>query len=182
MTGETAARQDLGLAIDAAFRADDLDALLDALGNPADFPNCRHPFELGVGDHPLEYAVYWSSMAFIERLLSLGADPNYGDDVGFPALIAALSSGRRDALDIVKLLLDAGAELNRRGLNGWTPLHYAVNQKNLDAVRLLLERGADPEQRTWIDDRTSALEDAESSGFDEAVTLMREALAGRGKS
>ena len=46
--------------LDRAYRTGDLDALRTALGNPTDFPNCRQPHELGVGDLPLEYAIYWS--------------------------------------------------------------------------------------------------------------------------
>jgi uncharacterized protein len=49
-----------------AYRAGDLDALRGALDDPPDFPNCRQPLELAVGDHPLEYAIYWSPLAFIE--------------------------------------------------------------------------------------------------------------------
>ena len=159
--------------IDAAYRAGDLDALREAMGNPPDFPNCRHPVALPVGDYPLEYAIYWSPLAFVERLLELGADPNYEADNGFPSLIAALSSGRKDGQRLLSLLLDRGAHLDQRGVNDWTALHFATALRDLEAVRLLLERGADPDLRTRIDDCTSALEDAEAAGFDEAVALMR---------
>ena len=83
-------------AVDEAYKAGDLAALRTALGNPPDFPNCIQPFELAVGDYPLEYAIYWSPLRFIETLLALGADPNTPDPAGFPSLIAALTSGRRD--------------------------------------------------------------------------------------
>ena len=53
------------------------------------------PFELGLG-HPLEYAIYWSPVQFIEELIGVGADPGYEDDAGFPALHAALSTSRKD--------------------------------------------------------------------------------------
>jgi len=42
------------------------------------------------------------------------------------------------------LLDDAGAELDARGKEGGTPLHWAVNGRNLAAVELLLERRANP--------------------------------------
>lgn len=173
MSDDRGERQHPSAAIDAAYRAGDLAALRAALGQPPDFPNCRHPVELAVGDHPLEYAIYWSPLAFIERLLELGADPNYEADDGFPSLVAALSSGREDGHRLLALLLDKGAALDQRGINDWTPLHYATAQRDLEAVRLLLDRGADADLRTRIDDRTSALEDAEAAGFAEAVALMR---------
>jgi ankyrin repeat protein len=48
--------------------------------------------------------------------------------------------------DVVRLLLDAGEDPNRFNPDGFhshaTPLHQAVASDNLDAVRLLAERGA----------------------------------------
>ena len=79
-------------AAHAAYVAGDVAALRAALDDPPDFPNCRQPFDLAVGDHPLEYAIYWSPLAFIEQLMELGANPNYPDHAGFPSLIAALCS------------------------------------------------------------------------------------------
>src|SRR5680860_224550 len=106
-------------AIDDAFKAGDIEALRMALGNSLRWFDGPMPFELGLG-HPLEYAIYWSP---------LGSSVNYEDHAGFPALIAALSTdrhGRGDRLDVLKLLLRHGAEMTR-GLNDWTPLHYAAN-------------------------------------------------------
>ena len=170
MTDDGKERQQPGLAVDAAFRAGDLEALRAALGEPADFPNGCMPAALGMGDWPLAYAIYWSPLGFIETLRDLGAEPNYAHDDGFPSLIAALSAGR---IDVLRLLLERGADVGQRGLNDWTPLHYAVNQTDLAAVRLLLARGADPDLPTRIDDCTSALEVAEAAGFTGAVALLR---------
>lgn len=179
MTEQTAERQRRAAAIDAAYRAGDLEALRAVLGDPPGFPNCRHPHALGVGDRPLEYAIYWSPLGFIERLLDLGADPNHDDEAGFPSLIAALSSGREDGHEVLALLLAKGAAVTQRGLNDWTPLHFAVAQRDLAAVRLLLDHGADPTLATRIDDCRSALQDAEALGFTEAAALMREVSARR---
>jgi ankyrin repeat protein len=162
-------------AVDEAYKAGDLAALRVALGDPPDFPNCLQPFELAVGGYPLEYAIYWSPLSFIEALLVLGADPNTPDPAGFPSLIAALTSGRRDGHDILKLLLQKGADLGQRGLNDWTPLHCAVYQRDLGALEILLDHGADPTLKTRIDDYTTALEDAKSIGFTEAADLLRAA-------
>ena len=57
-------------AVDEAYKAGDLAALRAALGDPPDFPNCLQPFELAVGGYPLEYAIYWSPLSFIEVLLA----------------------------------------------------------------------------------------------------------------
>ena len=159
--------------VDEAYRAGDLAALKAALGHPENFPNCLQPHDLGVGDYPMEYAIYWSPLHFIIELIESGADVNYPDRSGFPCLIAALSTDRPNRLAILTLLLDNGADVAQRGINDWTPLHYAVVQRDLPAVELLLEYGADPSLRTRIDDCTTPLEDAVSTGFLEAAALMR---------
>jgi uncharacterized protein len=165
-------------AIDAAFKAGDFAALGHALGGAPRWFNDRMPFELGLG-HPLEYAIYWSPLSFIRQLIEAGSDPNYGDDGGFPAIIAALSTKRSDQLEILATLIALGADPDRRGVNDWTPLHYAVSLRNAAAVRALLAAGADPSLRARIDDRDTALEAAEAAGFAEGAALLRAALASR---
>jgi ankyrin repeat protein len=44
--------------------------------------------------------------------------------------------------EAVRLLLDAGLDINSIGDMGNTPLHYAFNFKHLGVVRLLITRGA----------------------------------------
>jgi hypothetical protein len=162
-----------------AYGAGDVKALLDALDDPPDFPNCRQPPELAVGDYPLEYAIYWSPLAFVEQLIGLGADVNYQDHAGFPSLVAALSSSRPDKIKILELLLESGADVGQRGVNDWTPLHYAVVERDPEAVKMLLHHGADPMLKTRIDDCTTPIEDAEAVGFTVAAVLMRDALSAR---
>jgi ankyrin repeat protein len=143
--------------IHAAFKAGDLEALRAAVDDPSVIPNGPMPLSIGPC---LAYAIYWSPIAFVRRLLELGADPNHDDGDGFPPLIAALSTltphpgswNRPDALEVIELLLEHGADRNQRGLNDWTALHMAVAQRSLPAVEALLRAGADPSLRTRVDD------------------------------
>ena len=48
-------------------------------------------------------------------------------------------------VDIVKLLLDAGADVNERSRVSRTPLIWAAGSGQLNTVRLLLKNGADPD-------------------------------------
>ena len=59
-----------------------------------------------------------------------------------------IQAARAGSLDTIKLLLDAGADVNLPGPtgDGWdaTPLQHAILARQSGAVRLLLDRGADP--------------------------------------
>ncbi|AZO08269.1 MULTISPECIES: ankyrin repeat domain-containing protein [unclassified Mesorhizobium] len=168
-------RHRLFKAIDDAFKTGDFDGLGRALGGSPRWYDERMPFELGLG-HPLEYAVYWSPLAFIATLLDAGSNPNYEDHAGFPSIIAALSTERPDKHDIVRMLIDHGADPNMRGVNDWTPLHYAVSLRDAEAIRLLLVSGADPSLRTRIDDCATALQGADEAGFEAGASLLRAAM------
>lgn len=160
------------LAIHRAYQEGDLDALLVLLDDPPDFPNQRPTGPLSIAEIPLEYAIYHSPISFIQTLIDFGADPNYRDHAGFPSLIAALSTDRKDVGEILVLLLDAGADIQQVGVNGFTPLHYAAAYQTPDLVQLLLERGADPNVRTDIDDYTTPLEEAVAQGRREAAEIL----------
>ncbi len=168
--------------IDAAFRAGDLAALRSAVEDPAVVPNGPMPLAIGPC---LTYAVHHSPIAFVRTLIEIGADVSPEAHDGFPPLIAALSSlrsrpgspARADALDVLALLLAAGADPNQRGLNDWTPLHMAVAERSVESVRLLLDAGADPRLRTRIDDCVTPCEAAEAAGLADLAALLRQAEA-----
>jgi ankyrin repeat protein len=167
--------------IDTAIREGDLPALRAALGNPDDFPNVVAPMSIG---NLLAYAIYHGPLRFIRELIEAGADVNYDDHEGFPSLIAALSAepqpgypGRRDRLEVVQLLLASGADVNQRGLNDYTPLHWAAGQGDVRIVEVLLAHGADMEARTRIDDFESPLEIAEQANHADVVALLLDAPA-----
>ncbi len=163
-------------AIDMAFRDGDLAALRKALNDDQHFPNTRLPSELGIGDWPLGYAIAVSPVAFIADLLEAGAEPNYPAPDDFPCLMAAIAAEREGRADILEALLKHGADVGQRGIHDWTPLHYAVSLNDLDAMKVLLDQGADPLARTDSDDKATCLEDAQNAGFDAAVDLLMDYL------
>ncbi len=159
-------------AIHEAYKTGDLEALQGLLGDLPGFPNCRGPE--GLDEIVLEYAIYHSPLPFIRALLELGADPNYQDHAGFPSLIAALSCPERgDTYELLELLLSFGADLRQRGVNDYTPLHYAAHLDDAKAIEFLLAHGADPNARTQIDDFATPLEEAEILGRAKAVQALR---------
>jgi ankyrin repeat protein len=161
------------LAIHDAFVAGDFDGLTNLLASPVWFKE-ELPADFG-GGFALVYAIYWSSPAFVARLLDAGADVNFAADDGFPALLAALSRDRPPKHDILAMLLERGADTAARGINDWTPLHHAVSLADAEALRMLLEAGADPSLRTRIDQFSTPLEDARAMAFAEGIRLLEAA-------
>jgi ankyrin repeat protein len=164
--------------IDAAFRAGDLEALKAAVEDSRVVPN--GPMPMVIGDC-LEYAIYHSPVSFIRTLLEIGADPKPAHHSGFPPLVAALSCsnpqggspGRPDVLEILRLLLEFGADPNQRGINDYTSLHMAVAEENAEAVKLLLEAGADPDLPTTIDECETPRDMAQKAGKPRISALFR---------
>lgn len=89
---------------------------------------------------PLILASNQGDIKKVNQLLDQGADVNE-DDIGFTSLIHAAREGH---IDIVKLLLKRGANVNARS-DDWniTALHFAVDRGHIDVVRCLLAKGAD---------------------------------------
>ena len=129
----------------------------------------------------LTYAIYHSPIAGVRRLLESGASPDRDDGDGFPPLIAALSCAqsspgapaRPDVHQVIELLLGFGADVGQRGINDYTPLHYAAGLGDLGAVELLLAAGADPDEITRIDDLSTPLEEAERAGHVDVAERLR---------
>lgn len=82
----------------------------------------------------------------IRKLLDAGADPDTVDKSESSALYFAVDAApfdEKDGLDIVKILLEKGASVNKQNREGMTPLHRAVYLDDKNIVLLLLEHGAD---------------------------------------
>ncbi|OUM61217.1 hypothetical protein PIROE2DRAFT_23188, partial [Piromyces sp. E2] len=48
-----------------------------------------------------------------------------------------------DDFDVIKMLVDQGADVNKESLYGFTPLINACKNNNFDIVEYLVENGAD---------------------------------------
>jgi ankyrin repeat protein len=178
-------------AIDAARTLAELGANLNTAALPqTDVPLKPEEFKTadnGIGTTALVFAIINSHYDLAAVLLEKGADPNVVDIAGEGALYAAVDMNslqwvqgrpapilidKLDAVDVVKLLLDRGANPNlrlKRGplkrhhdagttLNfgeGTTPLMRAARTNDVGVMKLLLDGGANP--FLTLPDRTNAL-------------------------
>jgi ankyrin repeat protein len=111
----------------------------------------------------------------LQILLKAGADPNVSQ-VGADRLLIHVisiptgkqeSKTRENICNCVKLLVEAGIDLDRQDDRGWTALHSAVWFNNLEAVKILTKAGADPSIKK---------KDGETP-LDFAIKLKREGMA-----
>lgn len=106
--------------------------LLARLGADVNWPNLN-------GDSFLIIASRYNKYNAAHALLDLGCDVNYhGHDYSTPIFLTSCPK-------LVKLLIDAGGDVNT--INFWfeTPLLQAVSVKNIEIVKVLIDAGADLE-------------------------------------
>jgi len=87
---------------------------------------------------PLQLAVMRQNAASVQSLLARGADANTMGRDGSPMLEVAMGMG---GMEIIKLLLDAGADPDVREPRGYPLLFQAAST---EVRKLLLDAGADP--------------------------------------
>ena len=110
--------------------------------------------------HWITNAIDCGSLASVKWVLSRSVDLNFRDDEGYTPLLSALERERPEKYEILQLLIDSGAPLNKKGVNDWTPLHMAAAREDIEALKLLIKNGADLSIRTEIDDYATPLEEA----------------------
>ncbi len=81
----------------------------------------------------------------VQACLNNGADLNAEGEHGYPLHLAASSN---ENPNVIKVLLDAGVDVNTRSRSRNTPLHWAVaGNKNPNVIKVLLDAGADVNAR-----------------------------------
>ncbi len=75
----------------------------------------------------------------IKFYISKGADVNYSSPRSrFSPLMHATLFNH---VEVIKILLDYGADIEHEDDNGWRALHWAVNERNMEAIKALVELG-----------------------------------------
>jgi ankyrin repeat protein len=115
-----------------------------------------------VNESPFVQALRAQDVAALRLLLRKGASANLITEAGFTPLMVAMGAGagrggfaggfgavpagfrhpsERSPIEAVKVLLDAGADVNGAARNGDTALHTAAQSGNVAMIQLLADRG-----------------------------------------
>ncbi|XP_012271308.1 nuclear factor NF-kappa-B p100 subunit isoform X2 [Orussus abietinus] len=114
--------------------------ILLILGSDPDYKHIVN-IQNSSGKTPLHYAVLQNQPQITNTLLELGADANICDDRGSSALHSAVKLP--NAGKCVKALLPGIVKIDAPDDIGWTPLQLAAEAGSAEAVKYLVEAGAD---------------------------------------
>ena len=122
------------------------------------------------GFTPLSLAVFFGHDDVAKLLLEFGADP--GKHATNPTRVNALHSAvARENVQLCKLFIEHGVDVNAPQMQNVTALHSAAHRGNLTLVKLLVENGADIS--IAMENGDTALTLAEKDGHAEVVDFLR---------
>ena len=166
---ETVKRRVDALDIFEAAAFGDIDRLTELL---SDEPLLVTSYS-GDGFTALHFAAFFGRYEAAALLIERGAEVD-ALGRGWMTGTAMHSAVSRLQSDVVRILLEAGANPNVRQSAGWTPLHAAAMNGDVTSVELLLASGADPTATN--DEGRSVIDLATENGDEATVDLIRSAL------
>lgn len=106
-----------------------------------EYPGTNLNVRNATGETPLMLAALAGETTLAAKMIARGAEVN---KPGWAPLHYAAGAGH---LPMIELLLEQNAYIDAASENGTTPLMFAARENKPEAVRLLVERGADPSLR-----------------------------------
>jgi ankyrin repeat protein len=144
----------------------------------------------GGGLTALVFAAREGDLESARRLLAAGADVNQATEYGWTPLLTSVNNRN---YEVARLLIEHGADVDRANKGGWTPLYLATDNRNIEGgdypvpkadmdhlalIRLLLEKGADPNARIGENTLTRTIFTMQWFYEDGATPFVRAAQSG----
>jgi len=119
---------------------------------------------------PLHLSAAFASPEAVTLLLEHGAHIHQAshNPLRNQALHACIALG--NSVEVARLLVEAGADVNATAAGGYTPLHLAASNGNREVVTLLLEHGANRE--SCCDQGKTPVDYARERGHAEVMALL----------
>jgi uncharacterized protein len=125
----------------------------------------------------LHLAAFFGKPEAVKALLDAGARVDaYTRNAFANQPLHAAAAGRH--VEVCRLLLAAGADVNATQRGGYTPLHEAAQHGDDEMVELFLSAGADP--TIAVEGGGTAADLAEAAGHADVARRLREVAASRG--
>lgn len=127
------------------------------------------------GMTPLMTAAHLGHLQIVRDLLAAGADVRAEDDRGYTALFHACYNPELDRgfADVVKVLIDAGSDIEHKIVYGVRPLMLAAGAGEAEVVDVLIKAGADVKARN--EGGRTALMMVKDKDYIEVINLLHEA-------
>jgi ankyrin repeat protein len=125
------------------------------------------------GETLLNNAIARGDVEMVDSLLRLGASPNSVDLMATTPLITAVQSKSPLTTEILRLLIQSGADVNAKSYSGNSALFAAIVEDSTEIVEFLLKNGANIDIR-GIEDAETPLWSAALWGNDKMVRLLLE--------
>jgi uncharacterized protein len=131
------------------------------------------------GFFPLGLAAFFKRPMVAKILIEHDADPRMASKpAGFTPLHSAVADDAgTEVKELVRMLLDAGADPNARSASGGTPLHTAGFTGNVPVTEMLLAAGADPEATDAKG--LTPLDHAREKSHPEVAAILHDAVLGK---